>query len=623
MDISPRGRGDAGDEGAETRSRVGVKRGDARVRGGDTSDASVRRGEGATRARARTRTRTTDGDARVFGTNQARDDDDDMSLSTSPVLAAAASNDLAQVRWLLERESVPVDFMGDWYAEPRNGGKGLERQRRTPCMVAASHGSLEVLLYVLQMGADPNLRSEDEERCTAMHCAAAGGAALSTDAIKTLLLFGADRNARDTYGRVPADCLPGTTSEVTMNGSDGGGSSSGGSGVSTGGNGRGHGQGSGAAVNSQGGMLQDPDPETLMSDEFRMYEFKIRRCSRTRAHDWTECPYTHPGEKARRRDPRRFNYSGTACPEFRKGSCPRGDVCEYAHGVFECWLHPSRYRTQLCKDGGACDRRACFFAHQTSQLRVPTDAFGNAFCGNVSPNTPSPTGSGSPQNGSPRQSSASLDWSMTRSSESDSTHSMAAAMLRANPLLGGGGAAAFDVGGAQGMAFPPLPMLQSQYSQQVQGLSQQGSSQIPQPSQSPPPQQFNQNAQMMANYVTSMANMQGMNGADLQGTMFSLGYNSMFNQPDASFQGQHQMMQQTAMLDGGTAVGGGMGPKAQSSGSGGSTVSDYKGLHAGAKLFTLPAHNLRAQHMRRNSSSFQHLGMIEGVLDGDELRQEK
>lgn len=217
-----------------------------------------------------------------------------MSLSTSPVLAAAASNDLSQIRWLIERENVPVDFMGDWYAEPRNGGKGLERQKRTPCMVAASHGALEVLLYVLQMGADPNKRSEDEERCTAMHCAAAGGAALSTEAIKTLLLFGADRNARDMYGRVPADCLPGTASDMNANGSsDAGGSSSGGS-ASTGGN-RGH-TPSSQAVNSQA-ALQDPDEETLMSDEFRMYEFKIRRCSRTRAHDWTECPYTHPGEK--------------------------------------------------------------------------------------------------------------------------------------------------------------------------------------------------------------------------------------------------------------------------------------------------------------------------------------
>ncbi|KAJ8638539.1 hypothetical protein MRB53_012806 [Persea americana] len=105
-------------------------------------------------------------------------------------------------------------------------------------------------------------------------------------------------------------------------------------------------------------------------DEFRMYDFKVRRCARGRSHDWTECPFAHPGEKARRRDPRKFHYSGTACPDFRKGSCKRGDSCEFAHGVFECWLHPSRYRTQPCKDGTACRRRVCFFAHTPEQLRV-------------------------------------------------------------------------------------------------------------------------------------------------------------------------------------------------------------------------------------------------------------
>ncbi|PKI65829.1 hypothetical protein CRG98_013783 [Punica granatum] len=77
-------------------------------------------------------------------------------------------------------------------------------------------------------------------------------------------------------------------------------------------------------------------------DEFRMYEFKVRRCSRGRAHDWTECPYAHPGEKARRRDPRRHHYSAAACPDFRKGGCRKGDSCEFSHGVFECWLHPAR-----------------------------------------------------------------------------------------------------------------------------------------------------------------------------------------------------------------------------------------------------------------------------------------
>ncbi|KAI0524294.1 hypothetical protein KFK09_003660 [Dendrobium nobile] len=119
----------------------------------------------------------------------------------------------------------------------------------------------------------------------------------------------------------------------------------------------------------EGAELTDPPIDAYSCDEFRIYEFKVRRCARGRSHDWTECPYAHPGEKARRRDPRKFHYSGVACPDFRKGSCKRGDACEFAHGVFECWLHPARYRTQPCKDGTACRRRVCFFAHTPEQLR--------------------------------------------------------------------------------------------------------------------------------------------------------------------------------------------------------------------------------------------------------------
>ncbi|KAK7272393.1 hypothetical protein RJT34_28945 [Clitoria ternatea] len=106
------------------------------------------------------------------------------------------------------------------------------------------------------------------------------------------------------------------------------------------------------------------------SDHFRMFEFKVRRCTRSRSHDWTDCPFAHPGEKARRRDPRRYHYSGTVCPEYRRGGCSRGDACEYAHGVFECWLHPARYRTEACKDGKNCKRKVCFFAHTPRQLRI-------------------------------------------------------------------------------------------------------------------------------------------------------------------------------------------------------------------------------------------------------------
>ncbi|KAL1555618.1 zinc finger CCCH domain-containing protein 2-like [Salvia divinorum] len=110
------------------------------------------------------------------------------------------------------------------------------------------------------------------------------------------------------------------------------------------------------------------------SDHFRMYEFKVRKCNRSRSHDWTDCPFAHPGEKARRRDPRRFRYSGTVCPEFRKGHCGKGDACEFSHGVFECWLHPSRYRTEACKDGKSCKRKVCFFAHSSRQLRIVPDS---------------------------------------------------------------------------------------------------------------------------------------------------------------------------------------------------------------------------------------------------------
>ncbi|XP_004287502.1 PREDICTED: zinc finger CCCH domain-containing protein 49-like [Fragaria vesca subsp. vesca] len=114
----------------------------------------------------------------------------------------------------------------------------------------------------------------------------------------------------------------------------------------------------------------DSPVDAYSCDHFRMFEFKVRRCARGRSHDWTDCPFAHPGEKARRRDPRKFHYSGTACPDFRKGHCKKGDSCEFAHGVFECWLHPARYRTQPCKDGTSCKRRVCFFAHTPEQLRV-------------------------------------------------------------------------------------------------------------------------------------------------------------------------------------------------------------------------------------------------------------
>ncbi|KAK9079755.1 hypothetical protein SSX86_001428 [Deinandra increscens subsp. villosa] len=67
----------------------------------------------------------------------------------------------------------------------------------------------------------------------------------------------------------------------------------------------------------------DEDADPYASDHFRIYEFKVRKCTRSRSHDWTDCPFAHPGEKARRRCPRWYNYLGTVCADFRRGNCSR------------------------------------------------------------------------------------------------------------------------------------------------------------------------------------------------------------------------------------------------------------------------------------------------------------
>ncbi|CAL8465210.1 g4745 [Coccomyxa elongata] len=126
-----------------------------------------------------------------------------------------------------------------------------------------------------------------------------------------------------------------------------------------------------AAVSTSG---TDDEPELYKADDFRMYCMKVLPCSKRFCHDWTVCPYSHPGEKAKRRDPRLFSYTGIACPNMKKDqSCARGDACPYAHNVFEYWLHPTRYRTQLCNDGEKCSRKICFFAHTLEELRVPAN----------------------------------------------------------------------------------------------------------------------------------------------------------------------------------------------------------------------------------------------------------
>ena len=46
-------------------------------------------------------------------------------------------------------------------------------------------------------------------------------------------------------------------------------------------------------------------------------------CCKRFVHDWSDCPFSHPGEKARRRDPKTHHYTGIACPDMKKVPCSR------------------------------------------------------------------------------------------------------------------------------------------------------------------------------------------------------------------------------------------------------------------------------------------------------------
>ncbi|KAH8506524.1 hypothetical protein H0E87_013361 [Populus deltoides] len=317
------------------------------------------------------------------------------------LLELAANNDVEGFKQSIERDLSCVDEFGFWYGR-KKGSKQMVNEHRTPLMVAATYGSIDVIKVILSLSYVDVNRSCGADKSTALHCAASGGAVNAVDVVKLLLAAGADCNLADANGHRPIDVIvvPPKLQDVRLvlkdllaadgshveqnlrvsiatensnspplspsmeNGSPLSGSDS----------------PTKAKLNDAplasekkeypvDPSLPDIKNSIYSTDEFRMYSFKVRPCSRAYSHDWTECPFVHPGENARRRDPRKFHYSCVPCPDFRKGACRRGDMCEYAHGVFECWLHPAQYRTRLCKDGTNCARRVCFFAHTVEELR--------------------------------------------------------------------------------------------------------------------------------------------------------------------------------------------------------------------------------------------------------------
>ncbi|XP_040994590.1 zinc finger CCCH domain-containing protein 30-like [Juglans microcarpa x Juglans regia] len=324
------------------------------------------------------------------------------------LLDLAANNDVEGFKRSAEMDA-SIDEAGLWYVRQK-GSKQIVLEHRTPLMVAATYGSVDVIKFIISHSvADVNF-SCGQDKTTALHCAASGGSVNAVNVVKMLLLMGADPNHTDSNGLRPIDVVvvpPMLQSmrvaleELLSNSASDGSVCERNLQVSSSSSRSDSPALSSSPENvlssSPSGMVSSPmaskfyetpvssalekkeypvDPSLpdiknsiYATDEFRMFSFKVRPCSRAYSHDWTECPFVHPGENARRRDPRKYHYSCVPCPDFRKGACRRADMCEYAHGVFECWLHPAQYRTRLCKDGTSCNRRVCFFAHTAEELR--------------------------------------------------------------------------------------------------------------------------------------------------------------------------------------------------------------------------------------------------------------
>lgn len=323
-----------------------------------------------------------------------------LSRQFSILLELSAADDLTNFKRAVEEDGHDINESSLWYGR-RIGSKKIGLEERTPLMIAAMFGSMSVLDYIIKSGRADLNKACGSDGATALHCAAAGGSVQSPEVIKLLLNSSANANSVDSNGKRAGDLISevsglpfnsrrkaldvmltgdgtGEFLEGTYNLPENLGSQIEGNEQKESPTARASKDGSEKKEYPVDLSLPDINNGIYSTDEFRMYSFKVKPCSRAYSHDWTECPFVHPGENARRRDPRKYHYSCVPCPEFRKGSCRQGDSCEYAHGIFECWLHPAQYRTRLCKDEIGCTRKVCFFAHKHEELRPLYPSTGSA-----------------------------------------------------------------------------------------------------------------------------------------------------------------------------------------------------------------------------------------------------
>lgn len=125
------------------------------------------------------------------------------STLNSTLLELAASDDLKNFKLAVESLGLSIDDVGIWYSR-RIGSNKMGYEQRTPLMIAAQYGSVNVLDYILDSGNNPVdvNRVSGSDRVTALHCAVAGCSQSCDYVIQRLISSSANLNILDANGTI-------------------------------------------------------------------------------------------------------------------------------------------------------------------------------------------------------------------------------------------------------------------------------------------------------------------------------------------------------------------------------------------------------------------------------------
>ncbi|XP_050920428.1 zinc finger CCCH domain-containing protein 30 [Lathyrus oleraceus] len=139
--------------------------------------------------------------------NSIEESSNEEAKKEESLLEFASNNDIEGFKLLLDKEGASsINEVGIWYGR-QHGSKRIVMDYKTPLMVVAAYGSIDVMKLILSYPeADVNF-AYGVNKSTALHCAASGGSVNIVDAVRLLITAGAHVSSVDADGNLPFDVI--------------------------------------------------------------------------------------------------------------------------------------------------------------------------------------------------------------------------------------------------------------------------------------------------------------------------------------------------------------------------------------------------------------------------------